>query len=191
MPYYRQGWRGVGDTMLRAGRFAELDSLAENLLTVAELRVEGLLMKSRTAKARGMLGDARDALDRALAERPDDWATLCERSQFLFEHGTTDEADEALRALLDRRPNDAAAHHNRGIVLMKARRYEEAVQAYQESVRHRPNYAGTYLNLGYALKDAGHIDEAAASWEQAARLAPNDTTARQELIALGRMRAGQ
>ena len=69
VPYYRQGWRGVGETMLRAGRFDELDSLAENLLAVAELRVEGLLMKSRAAKVRGMLADARDALDRALAER--------------------------------------------------------------------------------------------------------------------------
>ena len=44
---------GLGETMLRAGRFAELDSLAENLSSVAELRVEGLLMKSRTAKAAG------------------------------------------------------------------------------------------------------------------------------------------
>ena len=65
VPRYRQGWRGIGETMLRAGRFAELDLLAENLTTVAELRVEGLLIKSRAAKTQGALTAARDALDRA------------------------------------------------------------------------------------------------------------------------------
>ena len=55
VPRYRQGWRGMGETMLRAGRFAELDSMAENLTTVAELRVEGMLIKSRAAKAQGAI----------------------------------------------------------------------------------------------------------------------------------------
>src|ERR1700679_1378599 len=100
VPFYRHGWRGLSETLLRAGRFAELDSLAENLSSIPELRLEGLLIKSRSAKAQGTLPAARDALDCAVAERPDDWATLCERSRFLFEHGTADEADEALRALL-------------------------------------------------------------------------------------------
>jgi O-antigen biosynthesis protein len=184
VPRYRQGWRGMGETMLRAGRFAELDSMAKNLTTVAELRVEGMLIKSRAAKAQGALAAARDALDRALAECPNDWAALCEASQFHFEHGTTDEADKALRALLDRRPDDASAHHNRGIVLMKARRFDEAVEAYRQSLRYRPNYAGTYLNVGYALRDSGRFDEAAQAWHEAARLAPNDRTARAELAGL-------
>ena len=84
--------------MLRAGRFADWIRWrrAQN---VAELRVEGLLMKSRTAKVQGAFTAARDALDRALAECPDDWATLCELSQFLFEHGTTDEADAEFAGL--------------------------------------------------------------------------------------------
>ena len=41
VPLYRQGWRGLGETMLRAGRFAELDALAENLASDPELRTEG------------------------------------------------------------------------------------------------------------------------------------------------------
>ena len=124
---------------------------------------------------------ARESLDCAIAERPDDWATFYERSRFLFEHSTTDEADEALQALLARRPDDASAHHNRGIVLMKSGRLDEAVAAYEESLRYRLTYAGTYLNLGYALRDTGRPNEAREAWEQAARLAPNDRTAREEL----------
>ena len=31
VPYYRQGSHSMANTMLRGGRFAELDSLAENL----------------------------------------------------------------------------------------------------------------------------------------------------------------
>lgn len=189
VPFDRDGSRGLSETMLRAGRLAELDSLSENLTSVAELRIEGLLMKSRVAKAQGALSVARESLDCALAERPDDWATLCERSRFLFEHGTTDEADEALRLLLERRPGYASAHHNHGIVLMEARRFDEAVEAYRQSLRYRPTYAGTYLNLGDALRETGRTNEAREAWEQAARGAPNDRTAREELSRLGQLRA--
>jgi tetratricopeptide (TPR) repeat protein len=85
VPYYPQGWRGLSETMLRAGRFAELDALADHMSGIGELRIEGLLVRSRLAKARGLLQEARIALDRAIAERPDDWATLCERSRVLFD----------------------------------------------------------------------------------------------------------
>ena len=54
VPRYRQGWR-VGETLLRMEQFAELDSLAESLSGDGEVRIEGLLMKSR---GRGSTGDA-------------------------------------------------------------------------------------------------------------------------------------
>ena len=98
VPRYRQGWRRLGETLLRMDRFAELDSLAESLSGDGEVRIEGLLMKSRSAEAQEALAVARDALDCALGERPDDWAALVGEESVLFEHGSTDEADEALSA---------------------------------------------------------------------------------------------
>ena len=105
VPRYRQGWRGLGETLLRAGRYVETDSLVNGLLSNdGLLRIEGLLLKSRMAKAQGNQAAARDGLDRAIAECPDDLQTLRERCPFLFDHGTSDEAEQALRALIGALP---------------------------------------------------------------------------------------
>jgi tetratricopeptide (TPR) repeat protein len=185
VPRYRQGWRGLGETVLRGRRFAEAESLAEALLRDDGLRIEGLLMKSRAAQTQGRLAEARDALDRAIAERPDDAQTQRDRCQFLFDNGTSDEAERTLRALIDHTPDDASVYHNLGTLLMRSGRHDEAVQEYRQALRYRPNYAATYLNLGYALKDSGLVDEAAKAWEQVVRLSPNDPVARHELAGLG------
>jgi tetratricopeptide (TPR) repeat protein len=186
VPQYRQGWRGLGDVLIRTERCADAEKLADQLMCQGPLRAEGLLLHSRLALLQSRLDDARNALEVAAAEYPDDKTTLGSRSQFLFEHGTNDEAERALRSMIDRDPSDAEAHHNLGTLLMRSRRHDEAVVSYRQSLRYRPNYAATYLNLGYALKDGGRLEEAAAAWEQAARLAPNDPAPRHELRALGR-----
>jgi tetratricopeptide (TPR) repeat protein len=183
-PKYRAGWRGLAETMIRCGRSAKADALAEGLLRDGTLRIEGLVIKGQTAVRSGRLADARDALDRAFAEQPDDVETLRGRCQFLFDHGEPHEAEAALRSLIARAPHDGAAHHNLGTLLMRTRRFAEAVRAYHEALRYRPNYAPTFLNLGYALKDCGRKDEARAAWQEVLRLAPNDPTARNELGAL-------
>ena len=91
------GWRGLGQILVRGGRFAEADALAEELSKDGALRVEGLLVKSRTSLAQGQLADTRQALDRAALEYPDDLESLRTMAQFFFEHGTPDEAEQALK----------------------------------------------------------------------------------------------
>jgi tetratricopeptide (TPR) repeat protein len=186
-PRYRPGWRGLAETLSRAGLHAAADSVADQLVRDDDLRVEGLLIKGRTASKQERWDDVRAALDQAVAERPDDLVTLRERCEFLFNHGTPDEAERALLASIDRDPRDASAFHNLGTVMMRSGRHEDAVRAFERSVLLRPNFAATHLSLGYALKDCGRIEEAASAWEQASRLAPNDPTARQELERLGRV----
>jgi len=185
-PRYRQGWRGLGETLIREGRFRDANAVAEELIQQQALRAEGLLLRSRVDIAKGQLADARIALDSAVTENPDDLEVLRNRSQFFFEHGAVADAESALKALIGRDPDDAAAHHNLGTVLLQTARYDEAVQAYRQSLRFRSNCPGTYLNLGCALKDSGRIEEAVGAWEQALRLAPGDPAARQELARVGR-----
>ena len=185
IPRYREGWRGLGDVLIRMQRFDEADGLAAELLKDSHVRVEGLLLTSCLAQVRGRLDEARAALELAGAENPGDWEAAESRCQFLFNHGTNDEAERAFRSMIESDPADADAHHNLGIVLMRSGRHDEAVVAYRQSLRYRPNYGPTFMNLGYALKDSGRLAEAAAAWEQAARLAPNDPAPRQELSRLG------
>jgi tetratricopeptide (TPR) repeat protein len=177
-PGYRPGWRGLGETLVRGGRFAEAQALAERLLEDGKLRIEGLLLKSQTAQGLGRADEARAALDQAAAERPEDLDALRARCQFLFEHGSPDEAEAALRALADRTPTDASVHHNLGTLFLRNRRHDEAVAAYRQALRYRPNYALTHLDLGYALKDSGRLEEAGAAWEQAMRLSGKECESR-------------
>ncbi len=184
VPSYRQGWRGLADTMTRAGRVYESESLANELIQHPELCLEGYLIKSRAAMRLGRIGDARHLLEKAVTESPTDAETERAHCQFVFEHGTWAEAEEAIRNAISRNPTDASAHHNWGTLMMKAERYQDAAQAYQRSIELRPNHSMTYLNLGYALKGIGQIEQAQAAWLHAARLAPNDATARDELRQL-------
>jgi tetratricopeptide (TPR) repeat protein len=185
-PHYRQGWRGLGETLLQEQRFADAERAADELTQDRALRPEGLLLKCRAAMGQSQLDKARAALDAGWAEFPADIAILHERCHFLFGHGTDDEAEEAIRALIEREPTCAEAYHNLGVVLMRCGRHEEAVVAYRQSLRYRPNYYPTFLNLGYALKDGGRLTEAATAWEQAARLEPNDPVPRRELSQIRR-----
>jgi Flp pilus assembly protein TadD len=186
-PRYRPGWRGLGETLIRAGRVAEAATVADDLASAGAIRTEGLLLKSRAAIAQGQFAGAKAALDSAITEAPDDLEVLRYACQFFFEHGEADDAETALKALTAHDPGDASAHHNLGTILLRAGRSDEAVWAYRQSLRFRTNYPGTYLNLGCALKDSGRIDEAVSAWEQALGLAPNDSSVRQELARVGRL----
>ncbi len=186
-PRYRPGWRGLGETLVRAGRFPDAEAIAEDLTRNEATRTEGLLVQSRVAIAKGQFANARTALDWAVNENPDDLEVLRNRCQFFFEHGEPAEAEAALQALIAHDPADASAHHNLGTVLLRTARYDEAVQAYRQSLRFRSNCSGTYLNLGCALKDSGRVEEAVGAWEQALRLAPGDPAVCQELARVGRL----
>ncbi len=181
VPGYRLGWRGLGETLIRRGRFAAAEGLVEDLLGNDSLRVEGWLLKSRIALRLDCWEDVQTALDRAVAEFPDDPEVLNRRCQFLFEHGSAADAEEALKSLIAHQPHDAAAYYNLGTLLLRGRRYDEAACAYRQSLRYRTNHPATYLNLGSALKDGGRISEAVAAWEQALRVAPGDPVISAEL----------
>jgi GT2 family glycosyltransferase/tetratricopeptide (TPR) repeat protein/2-polyprenyl-3-methyl-5-hydroxy-6-metoxy-1,4-benzoquinol methylase len=184
-PRYRPGWRGLGETLIRLGRFDEGQALADQLINDELLRIEGILLKHRIALARNRLEEARVEIDRAAAAHPDDLEVQRARCQFLFEHGTSDEAEEALRRLIARDPGDASAHHNLGTLLLRSRRLDEAEQAYRQSLRYRSDSLATYQHLAFALKGGGRDEEAAAAWRQVLRLSPDHPVAHTELQQLG------
>jgi tetratricopeptide (TPR) repeat protein len=181
MPRYRPGWRGLGDALLRRGSLDQAQALAERLLADAHLRNEGQLLQSGLASARGDHRAAREKLEQALTERPDDTDLLRALCQVLFERGEPGEAEHALRELVQRAPEDASAQHNLGLVYLRLHRHTEAIETFGESVRLRPDAAQTHLHLGYALKAAGRLEEARAAWENVLRLEPGNQAALQEL----------
>jgi tetratricopeptide (TPR) repeat protein len=172
----------AGETLIRGGQLAAAEALAHELRNQAAIRVEGLLLESRIALGQGRIAEIRAALDRAVAECPDDPETLRSRCQLLFEQGAPDEAEGALRCLIAHDVENASAYHNLGTLLLRTHHPDEAILAYRQALRFRPNHPGTCFHLGCALKDDGRLAEAVAAWEQTLRLAPEDRSARDELL---------
>lgn len=188
VPRYRQGWRGLGDVLLRQGKTQEAQQVAEFLSSQVEFQCEGLLMLGRVASACGDHDCAGRAFAEAVARHPDDLEARHALCQLLYERGKPGEAELALLELLRLNPNDASAQHNLGTLYLRAHRYSEAENAFCESLRHRPDSSSTYLHLGYALMESGRSKDAAAAWEHVLRLSPGDSAATQELSRVDRMR---
>src|SRR5262245_17703789 len=131
--------------------------------------------------ASGDVHAARDELNHAISEQPDNVELLEERCRLLFEHFTPDEAEAGFRALLEHDPQNAAGHHNLGSIEYKLGRFDQAANAYRRSIQLRPNSASTHLHLGYALREAGRIDDAIAAWRHALEIEPSDALAAKAL----------
>ena len=177
VPSYREGWRGLGEILLRQGKHTEAEAVQATLLAVPALHGEGLLLQGQIAAARGDIVEARRTLETAAAEQPEEPAPWRVLGQLLFERSDPAEAEWALKEQLKRDPEDPSAHHNLGTVYQRLGCLSAAVEAYQQSLRYRPDYLPTQVQLGTALEQAGRFREAIATWETVLRLDPHNTQA--------------
>jgi tetratricopeptide (TPR) repeat protein len=171
VPRYREGWRGLGEILLRQEKLGEVSTLAGTLRADDGLRAEGLMLLARLSALSGQAGEAKRLFQEASAARPNDPTILEAACRVLFDLGSA-EVEGMLEALLRLRPGDAAARHNLGTVYSRQGRAEEAAAAYRRSVELRPNSAPTWLLLGHAENDCGRPREAAEAWREAVRLDP-------------------
>jgi GT2 family glycosyltransferase/tetratricopeptide (TPR) repeat protein/2-polyprenyl-3-methyl-5-hydroxy-6-metoxy-1,4-benzoquinol methylase len=151
-PDYRQGWRGLGETLLRQGKQQELSALIEHLHGEPRLCGEASLLLGQIAQAQGDLEEARKHFEQSVKELPTDPAPLQALCRLLFEHGEMHQAEEALGRLIKLCPEDAAAHHNLGTIHLQQGKHQQAAEEYQKSLRLRPNAPETQALLGHALQ---------------------------------------
>ena len=188
VPTYRDGWRGLFETLLEDGKLREAQETIERLLGGdPRLRATAVTLAARIAEAAGDVDAALSMLRQARREFPDDVAPLEDLSRILFLRGEPWEVEEALRELVRRQPENAAARHNLGTVLQLTGRFQEAAEMFRQSLRDRPDSALTQLSLGYALSNSGKRAEAGTAFEQCVRLAPEPrlaAEAQRQLAAL-------
>jgi GT2 family glycosyltransferase/tetratricopeptide (TPR) repeat protein len=169
VPYYRAGWRGLGEVLLRQGKKQEVRDTAEKLVAEPRLRAEGRVLGVKAAAGEGDTAGAWVEVERAGRETPADLEPLEVLCQALFEKGDLPEAERALRELVRREPESGAAHHNLGMVYQRMGQPNLAAEAYRKALDYRPDWPATYMHLGNAFKDMGDLEGAERCWKEARR----------------------
>jgi tetratricopeptide (TPR) repeat protein len=116
--------------------------------------------------------EALDAIEKALALRPDDASLSQQRGSALYALGRADEALACFDAVLARNPAQGEARLNRGTVLAALGRPGDALADFDTVLRQAPHHPDALYNRGNALLDLGRYAEAIAAYDRVLARAP-------------------
>lgn len=138
----------------------------------------------QTLLARGLHGDAADALRRKMSLGP---ATVEERFRagtLFAQAGRLDEAAAELALVVAAEPGSAPARYNLGGVLRRLGRTEAAIDELAAAVRLAPGDADAAVELGLACREGGRPGDAIRAFRRAIELRPDSPESRVHLPAL-------
>lgn len=143
--------------LYRAGRYAELESRASELL---QQYPGWTLGWSALGVAMSSLGkDAEDVMRRAVELSPQSAEVHNNLGVMLRSRGRLDEGLVYLRKAMQLKPKYAEGLYNLGAAMQDADRYEEAIACYRKALKINPAYPDVQAALGIALASSGKIDE--------------------------------
>ena len=109
----------------------------------------------------GLDGPARDLLDQALSESPQDSALLYARAMLSEQAGDLVGMESDLRDILAREPDNATALNALGYTLgNRTERYEEALELVSRALELQPGEPAILDSMGWILFKMGRTDEA-------------------------------
>jgi hypothetical protein len=124
------------------------------------------------------LNEAIAQCERAIAQNPDDIASLNQLAMLQSSAGNHNEALGHIASALKLAPNHPLLHYNLGQVHGSAKRYEDEIKAYRQAIALKPDFVEAHVNMGVALRDMQRFDEAFEAFKQALRLNPDHPGAR-------------
>jgi hypothetical protein len=124
------------------------------------------------------------ALDRQLAQQPDDVAALYARASLLREAARTDDAKRDYLALLARAPTHFGALNDFGTMLLATGYRDAARTVFEQAVRHHPDNANGHVNLANLLLALGELAQARRHFEAALSRDPDHVHAHRGLANL-------
>lgn len=186
-PTYRDGWRGLVDTLLDQKKYSTLEmeiALGRNrVLPSAELASAA----ARLEAIQGRVDEALVILEGAISEESDAVDLIRLKCQLLFEHLSPQQAIAALEQLCRKSPDDGAAWHNLGTAYQLAGCAGLAVNSYYKSLALRPDAVNTLIQLSHVLRELQRYRAAKASLEQALQLEPENLDVRSAISEIQEM----
>ncbi|HEY0768689.1 MAG TPA: type IV pilus biogenesis/stability protein PilW [Steroidobacteraceae bacterium] len=129
---------------------------------------------------------AKDKLDRALAEDPNNADVHAARAMLFERMGNAGNADAEFRTALRLAPHDPDVTNNYAVYLCQNGRTDEGVRRFEEAA-HNALYRtpeAAYTNAGVCLRAAKRDDEARANFGRALQMRPNFAEAAFQLTEL-------
>jgi tetratricopeptide (TPR) repeat protein len=170
---------GFGEAVaaFEAGRPADAERICRAVLKRQRDHFDAANLLAIIQFLRGAHAEALASFDRALAIRPADPDTLCNRGKALKDLGRFEAALASYDAALAVRPDDTEALYHRGIVLKELGRFEAALASFDRVLAVRPGDADALNVRGNLLKALARCEEALASYDRALALRPHFTEA--------------
>jgi protein O-GlcNAc transferase len=166
----------------RAGRFAETESLCQQLILKNPGDSEAIHLLGVLAHSTGRQEEAERLIRRAIAASPKSAHFYNNLGAVLTTLGRSDDAVEAYTRAVALQPNMAEAYNNMGNVLEASGRLDEAIAACRKALQIQPNFVSAFNNLGKALLNNGQVNEAIECNRQGLKLAPTDAALHSNLI---------
>jgi tetratricopeptide (TPR) repeat protein len=160
-PTYAPALVELGELFLNQGRWADLDRAVKVLANDLALPVEAALLRARGHMARDELAEARQVLEKMIADHPEQTWPHVLLSQVLLREN--DEAAEpVLREVLQRSPLQLESWCNLAKLLRNQGRPSETVEACAEARRHFPDHSDLLRIQGLALLERNDLAAAEA-----------------------------
>jgi len=154
----------------QAGDAAEAEQGYLGLLAMEPRHSDGLHLLGVLRYQQGRLDEARDLIERAIAEAPDAGSYWSNLGNVLRRSGHLDEAVAAYRQALELEPAHADAANNLAKAYAESGRADLALEMLERLVERDPEHPQALNNLGLLQKAAGRAEEALASFARAIEL---------------------
>jgi len=161
-PHYREGWRGLVETLLAQQKYCTLEIEIEHAMIRGLPFPDIICAKAQLLSARGEVHSAAAVLREHIADESCPLDVLRVKCQLLFENAFANDATGSLEQLCRRCPNDGAAWHNLGTAHQMAKDFRKALSCYERSLEVRPESKLTLDQLT-AVRQALEMAEDLAS----------------------------
>jgi len=159
MPTYRDGWRGLGETMLKIGKLDSVKGIASKLIEEHPEAGDGAVLLAKVALANGDKYRSREIMEDWTNRLPNNCQLKREWAGMLLEYFDAIDAEKQIASILNLDSHDAAAWHNLGMVRFLLGRPLEAVECFRQSLQYRPRYSMTLDALGRARAACGNAED--------------------------------